>query len=218
MNRYPPNPRPFADAPPAIVQEAKRNCAWYKNEIKRLSAVLAHNSTEYAKVVQEFKEGETWKQEYKTWGSACREVLDISPQRAHQLMGKLTELYATDLSTPLDNGTHDKESAELNEVKQLREPKPQEPDTDKEEDEKPAVHSADEVKAKPASNGHVKPIKNGTPKRLLPIWGELEVSLGRCLNRADELNRHCPNRRLHAEFIMESKSAMEVLEKWRASV
>lgn len=172
------------EAKPAIVQAAKRNCTWYKNEIKRLAILVTQDSETYAKTVKEFKDGETWKQEYKTWGHACREVLDISPQRAHQLASKLTEVYpdsmSTDLSTPLDNTSHKVKSVSL---KVVEPPSPAEPK--EEEPEKPAVHSADEKK-QPEPKAHT----NGQVKLKLPtdVTGCVipQQNLG-AVERADEV-------------------------------
>ena len=91
------------------------------------------------------------------------------------------------------------------------------------EAEKPTVHSADE-ESQPNlnNNGHdtqAKPKENGKPKCFLAIWKELEESLfGRALNRLDELNRQCPNPKLHAQLIAQAKCCIDLIEKWRDSI
>lgn len=154
---------------PAIVQSATRNCAWYKNEIKRLALEVTKNAKEYRQAVANFKTSGTWKEEYKTWGDASRDVLDLTPQRSNTLIRELTENYCEVSECPHSDSQDKKEQKALSQVEQARE----------EEPEKPAVHSADEKpreEAKPQNNGHVKATKppmdvSGCviPQRLLAI-------------------------------------------------
>lgn len=96
-----------------------------------------------------------------------------------------------------------------------------------EEDEKPAVHAATPEQMKrvepqgPRSEiGPTgKPSENGKPKHSLAIWKELsETHFGRALNRIDELNRQCPNPKLHAALIEAGKKCLAILEQWRQEI
>ena len=116
--------------------------------------------------------------------------------------------------------------ASLKQVEQAREVKPDKTPEEKEEDEKAAVHSSDEKSespSKPDTDGHLGPeppkrSQNGKPKRDLVLWSEIEGLLGKALNRADELNRLCPNPKSHDQFIWEVKACMQTLEDWKEAV
>lgn len=83
------------------IQSAQRNCAWYKNEIKRLAAAIAHDAMAYRKTVADFKSSGAWKEEFKTWAHASKAVLDITPQRSNELIRELNEHYEEESETPL---------------------------------------------------------------------------------------------------------------------
>jgi hypothetical protein len=187
----------------AIVQKAEKDWRFYESALIKMD-------TDKGLMLQEYKEGEAWKKHYTSWEDACV-PLDISKRQADRLIEQHKVKSGTECPTSSDK----KESAALKQVEKAREPKPAEPEPDKEEDEKPAVHSADE----PATSGHAKPKENGKPKSRLAIWSELEQTLfGRAINRIDELNRQCPNITLHAQLIAKAKACLDLLEQWKAAV
>lgn len=196
--------RAFSNPPPAIVQPAKRDWKYYEGAITASEAMTG-------KLLKEYKEGGTWKEQYKTWTDACV-PLNISRRQADRLISE-----DISIRTECPNESTKQDEKALKKLEQSR-PSPRE-----EEPEKPRVKTADEVISE---NGHVGPVKpqakpkeNGKPKIQLSLWKEIEESLvGRAINRADELNRHCGNPVLHAEFILTMKTALKVLEAWKASI
>ena len=47
------------------------------------------------------------------------------------------------------------------------------------------------------------------------LWNEVESSLGRALNRCDELHRQCPNANMHRRLLGQIKMAMDTLAEWK---
>ena len=191
----------FSKPPPAIVQEAKKDCAWWEAHLERLAHSCINDAIAYRKAVKEFKQSDAWREKYNSWAIACKAVLKITPQRGNQLIRDLTENYYEESESPpsvcdkLPPADHINKSNEK-----------------EEEEEAPRVHSADESKPRKPVN------ENGKPKQLMLVWGEIEQSVGRAINRSDELNRVCPNALLHARFLAQSKACMNTLEEWKASV
>jgi hypothetical protein len=187
----------------AIVQQAEKDWRFYETSLLKMDK-------DKGAMLEEYKKGETWRKHYKSWEDACV-PLDISKRQADRLIAARKLQNGTECPT-LSNK---KESVALKNVEEARQPDP-EPEPP-EEPEKPAVHSADEVKVEPKTNGHTAKI-NGVPKYQLPVWKQLETTFGHSLNVADELNKKCPCPVKHALFIHQTKLAMNALNEWRESV
>lgn len=199
--------------PPAIVQQAQKTCAWYRQQYEENEK--KHWAVQDA-LLANFKESGIWKSEFNTWGAACELLLGISQGRANERILRHKQSALAQTTSPHADRTNPQDKKEEKALSQVEKAREVTPEPEKEEDEKPAVHSADE---KPQNNGRAKPTENGKPKTQLSIWRELEETLlGRALNRADELNRQCPNRGWHDKVIDSVKSALWALEKWKESV
>lgn len=121
------------------------------------------------KILKEYKESGTWKEHYKSWAAACV-PFSVSKRWANELI----QIEQGGGPPTLADKSTKKEQKALSQVEKSREYSPE--TEEKEDEEKPAVHSADEVKPKGAqakakvvevtldTSGH--PI----PKDLLPTW------------------------------------------------
>lgn len=154
--------------PPAIVQAAEVQKDWRYYEQTILNA-----EQNVGKLYREYKECGAWKEHYKTWADAC-EPLGKSRSQVDRLIHNVEEISAE--CAKVD---HKKEQKALSQVEQARE-EPQE------EEEKPAVHSADEKKRdepKPRNNGKVETVKDDlgqvVPQRCLEL-----------VSRSDEVQEH----------------------------
>lgn len=192
--------RQFSKPQAAIVESAtKKDWVYYETAINEAEEHCG-------KLYREYRESKVWKAQYKTWEDAC-----VPLGKSRRQVDR--DIHAEEKRTECPNTDHKVESDCLNKVEEARK--------EKEEPEKPAVHSADEKSVKPETNGHApepKRSQNGKPKRDLALWGEIEGLLGKSMNRADELNRQCPNSIFHEDFIVEVKTCMETLSQWRETV
>lgn len=202
--RFPVSSAQLNAAPPAIVEQAK-DWRYYEQAI-------LHSEEHTGKLYREYKEGGAWKTQYKTWEAACV-PLGKSRRQVDRLINDEVEISQnrTECPKPADK----KEQKALSQVEKAREVTPE---PEKEEEEKPAVHSADEKpqeEVKPHNNGH-QPKQNGKPKTQLPIWKEIEDDLiGKAYRRVDDLNRVCPNPVHHKRLIAALKMAHGILDEWR---
>ena len=56
--------------------------------------------------------------------------------------------------------------------------------------------------------------RNGQLKADGRLWNAVESSLGRALNRCDDLNRQAPHDVMHRRFLAQVKLAIETLAEW----
>jgi hypothetical protein len=188
----------FSKPPAAIVQEAKKDCASYEAEFKQIKGRHKREESEFLK---RYKESGIWKEKYKTWDEACEIGLGILRRTANRNIADVSGQNdpPAEMLPPAGHITRVKSTASTLEEGD-------------EEEEAPRVHSADEERPRKPIN------ENGKPKQLMLVWGEIEQSVGRAINRCDELNRVCPNAMLHALFLAQSKACMKTLEEWKDSV
>ena len=118
--------------PPAIVQQAQKTCAWYRQQYEENEK--KHWAVQDA-LLANFKESGIWKSEFNTWGAACELLLGISQGRANEriLRHKQSALAQTtsphaDRANPQDK----KEQKALSQVEKAREVTP-EPEKEEEE-------------------------------------------------------------------------------------
>ncbi len=201
--------------PPAIVQQAQKTCAWYRQQYEENEK--KHWAVQDA-LLANFKESGIWKSEFNTWGAACELLLGISQGRANERILRHKQSALAQTTSPHADRANPQDKKEQKALSQVEKAREATPEPEKEEDEKPAVHSADEAKpepAKPHTNGH-QPKQNGKPKTQLPIWKEIEDDLiGKAYRRVDDLNRVCPNPVHHKRLISALKMAHGILDEWR---
>lgn len=127
----------YTSTPPAIVEQAK-DWRYYEQ-------MIATSEEMTGKLYKEYKDSGVWKQKYKTWTEAC-EPLGKSRSQVNRIIAQ----EVLESGAECANVSDKKEQKALSEVEAAREEKPQ-------EEEKPAVHSADE--SKPENNGKAKSSK-----------------------------------------------------------
>lgn len=208
-----------------MSQPAKRTLAFY---LKAIETCDMMHATERARWIKELKESGAWKERFDSWDAASEILLEMTGSHSNKLIAAVSDGSAHKCAGVTDKET----SKELKALKQVE--KSRETPAKDEEEEKPAVHAAtpeqmgkappknaDEWEKKehfiqPPKQPSGKPSENGKPKHSLAIWRELsETHFGRALNRIDELNRQCPNPKLHTELIAADKRCITILEQWR---
>ncbi len=204
----------FANPPAAIVEQVND----YEHIKARIDNAIERQKDgrkALAVAIRDMLETKAYRTKYKTIAAFALHEYGKSARWLAIQLEELTAAYTGDKEeseeTPKSTDTHNNDLEvglkNMEKASALAEPEPPE------EPEKPAVHSADEVKVE--TNGHTRPKENGKPKGQLALWGEMETYCGRSLNRADELNRQCPNPRLHAQFIQHGNICMNILNTWK---
>lgn len=207
-----------AGKPAAIVQPAARNWQFYESTLLKMDE-------NKGKMLDEYKNGGTWRERYKTWIDACV-PLNLSVRHIDRLIER--ERF---IKTECPNVDHKKESVALKQVEEARPTKATEappaiPDflkTD-EELEKPRVKTAQESIADTAAkNGHVNGVhrngkENGKPLNQLAVWKKAEDTFGALLRAIDDVHRACPSKSVHDRIINGIKNELNLFEQWKGSV
>jgi hypothetical protein len=210
----------------SVKLTAEQKVKALKERFKSALIGVATNRKQIYDIIIELKEHHH-EYGYKSAAAAVEDVCQRTKRWANNFCADVeaeAEICEVGNGFPTRPDTADKkEEVSLKQVEKAREIP--EPPKD-EEEEKPRVKTRDEVLADNAEkNGEPvvpqappKVKENGKPKSQLVIWREMEESLGRLLNRADELNRICPGPVYHSQVLNGVKHCMGILEKWKAQV
>lgn len=193
--------------PLPIVQQAKKDWRFYQQAI-----IASEENT--GKLLREYKEGGTWRQEYKSWEAACV-PLNISRSQSNRLIAEDIKRSEDGASCAgVADKTDKKEQKALSQVEAARQ----------EEPEKPRVKTAPEELAEQAEkNGHAEPAKpktteNGKPKSQLGVWKKAEDLSGVWVRAVDDVQRACPNKIFHDRVLHHINEAIKLFQEWRQSV